>query len=75
MYVVIEIGDNQYNLLIRGGALPIIKEYVVAVLTKSEARTLGVAVPQPLCPMKTPEPHLAGEFPMTCHQCHLVADS
>jgi hypothetical protein len=29
----------------------------------------------PLCPTKTPEPHEAGEFPMTCYQCHLVADS
>ena len=27
------------------------------------------------CPTQTPEPHQAGEFPMTCYQCHLVADS
>jgi len=28
-----------------------------------------------ICPTKTPEPHLAGEFPMTCYACHMVADS
>src|SRR5436190_23825641 len=22
------------------------------------------------CPTKTPEPHLLGEFPMTCYRCH-----
>lgn len=27
------------------------------------------------CPTKTPEPHLLGEFPMTCYQCHMEADS
>lgn len=27
------------------------------------------------CRTETPEPHLAGEFPMTCYACHLVADS
>lgn len=27
------------------------------------------------CITKTPEPHLAGEFPMSCYQCHIVADS
>lgn len=28
-----------------------------------------------ICPTRTPEVHEAGEFPMTCYQCHLVADS
>jgi hypothetical protein len=28
-----------------------------------------------LCPTKTPEPHEAGEFPMTCYRCHIEADS
>lgn len=28
-----------------------------------------------VCPTRTPEVHNAGEFPMTCYQCHLVADS
>lgn len=27
------------------------------------------------CRTKTPEPHYAGEFPMTCYACHMVADS
>lgn len=27
------------------------------------------------CPTTTPEPHLLGEFPMTCFRCHLEADS
>ena len=27
------------------------------------------------CPTKTPEPHILGEFPMTCYQCHIYADS
>lgn len=29
----------------------------------------------PLCPTRTPEPHGRGEFPMTCHACHMWADS
>jgi ribosomal protein S27AE len=29
----------------------------------------------PVCPAKTPEPHLLGEFPMTCYSCHVEADS
>lgn len=29
----------------------------------------------PLCPTRLPERHVAGEFPMSCYQCHLVADS
>ena len=28
-----------------------------------------------LCITRTPEPHVAGEFPMTCYACHIVADS
>jgi hypothetical protein len=28
-----------------------------------------------LCSTKTPEPHLAGEFPMSCYACHVEADS
>jgi hypothetical protein len=27
------------------------------------------------CPTKTPEPHQAGEFPLTCYRCHVEADS
>lgn len=27
------------------------------------------------CVTTTPEPHLAGEFPMSCRACHLEADS
>lgn len=27
------------------------------------------------CPNKEPEPHLLGEFPMTCYRCHIYADS
>lgn len=28
-----------------------------------------------LCPTRTPEPHWLGEFPMTCYNCHIEADS
>lgn len=28
-----------------------------------------------VCRTKTPELHMAGEFPMSCHDCHLEADS
>lgn len=28
-----------------------------------------------LCPTRVPEPHLLGEFPMTCYRCHIDADS
>ena len=28
-----------------------------------------------LCPTKTPEEHILGEFPMTCYNCHMHADS
>lgn len=27
------------------------------------------------CPTKDPEPHLLGEFPMSCYACHVEADS
>jgi len=27
------------------------------------------------CPYKEPEPHLLGEFPMSCYRCHIYADS
>lgn len=27
------------------------------------------------CRTKTPEPHRIGEFPMTCHDCHMFADA
>lgn len=27
------------------------------------------------CPTQIPEPHLLGEFPMTCYRCHIEADS
>lgn len=33
------------------------------------------AAAEKLCPTTTPEIHLAGEFPMTCYQCHMEADS
>ncbi len=32
-------------------------------------------VPTKPCPTVIPEPHLLGEFPMTCYRCHLEADS
>ena len=28
-----------------------------------------------LCPNNSPEPHNLGEFPLTCHQCRIEADS
>ena len=27
------------------------------------------------CPTTTPEPHILGEFSMTCYNCHMYADS
>lgn len=42
MIIVIEIGDNQYAHLTRGGVLPIVKDYVRAVLDKKEAESIGV---------------------------------
>jgi hypothetical protein len=27
-----------------------------------------------MCWTTTPEPHYAGEFPMTCYACHLTVD-
>jgi hypothetical protein len=27
------------------------------------------------CPNTEPEPHLLGEFPMSCYRCHIHADS
>lgn len=32
-------------------------------------------VPGPACPTATQEMHEAGEFPLTCAACHLVADA
>lgn len=34
----------------------------------------GYFPPQKFCPTTTPEPHGSGEFPLTCYQCHMVAD-
>lgn len=30
---------------------------------------------EPACRSTTPEPHLSGEFPMSCYACHMVADA
>lgn len=31
--------------------------------------------PVKACPTTTPEPHQLGEFPLTCYNCHVEADS
>lgn len=31
-------------------------------------------VKERVCPTKTPEPHILGEFPMSCYNCHMEAD-
>lgn len=28
-----------------------------------------------VCPQRTPEEHELGEFPMSCHACHVYADA
>lgn len=37
--------------------------------------TLTAPRPPRICPTKTPEVHELGEFPMTCYNCHMEADS
>lgn len=40
-----------------------------------ECPNLAPAKTERQCRTKTPEPHLAGEFPMSCYDCHMVADA
>lgn len=51
----------------------------IVYTTSSAPRHLEVITdkwkPTKPCPTTTPEPHLLGEFPMTCYRCHLEADS
>ena len=34
-----------------------------------------VSEAEKLCPTQTPEPHILGEFSMSCYYCHMEVDS
>lgn len=66
-----------YDDLVDSGFVDEAKDWAAkAVQLEDYGDGYGVwGLPEKKCPTKTPEEHLAGEFPMSCYNCHLEADS